>query len=96
MTKENTEKTNHLIPGIYAAHVYFLNHDNFDKNKSYKSALSIGWNPVYENEEKAVEVFIIDAGEIDDFYGSELRVDIKAFFRAESLFSDFDALIKSI
>ena len=59
-------------------------------------ALSIGWNPTYDNDEKTIEVFIINDFEGKDFYDDYLTVDLKHFLRAEALFSDFDALILAI
>lgn len=88
MTPENVEITKSLIPGVYAAKGTL-------EGKEYPSALSIGWNPVYDNEQKTVEVFIIHQFE-EDFYGSNLSVDLKSFLRAEALFANFDALILAI
>lgn len=60
-------------------------------------ALSIGWNPVYDNPEKTIEVYIMhEFGADNDFYGEELKVDIKSFLRAEALFPSFDDLILAI
>ena len=39
----------------------------------YACALSIGWNPQYENATKTVEVFIIEKFP-EDFYGEKLRL----------------------
>lgn len=85
MTPENIEKTNDLIPGVYSA-IATLN------GEVYKCAMSIGWNPVYENAEKTIEAYLIDE-KLTDFYGQDLNLDVKAFLRAEALFSDFDSLI---
>ena len=61
--------------------------------------MSIGWNPVYDNQEKTVEVYIMHDFEThssDGFYGEILSVELKSFKRAESLFSTFDDLILGI
>ena len=55
--------------------------------------MSIGWNPVYDNAEKTIEAFLIHDFEGKEFYGSNVRIEVEAFIRAESLFSDFDTLI---
>ena len=58
--------------------------------------MSIGWNPTYGNKAKTVEVFIIEDFGDNDFYGQQLRVNLKSYIRAEALFSNFDALILAI
>jgi FAD synthase len=59
-------------------------------------ALSIGWNPVYDNPEKTIEVYIMhDFGDLD-FYGEHFEIDLKSFMRAEALFPTFDDLILAI
>ena len=54
--------------------------------------MSIGWNPVYDNAEKTIEAYLIN-DRLQEFYGEDLTIDVKAFIRAEALFSDFDSLI---
>ena len=64
--------------------------------KKYMCALSIGWNPVYDNPEKTIEVYIMnDFGE-HEFYGETFEIDLKSFMRAEALFPTFDDLILAI
>jgi FAD synthase len=97
MTSTNKELTKNLVPGVYTAIGKFINPTNDSLNDAkYMCALSIGWNPVYDNAEKTVEVYIMhDFGELE-FYGQTLEVDIKSFLRAEALFSSFDDLILAI
>ena len=59
-------------------------------------ALSIGWNPVYENQEKTIEAFLIHDFQSQEFYGARLALQLTSFIRAESLYGDFDTLIKAI
>ena len=59
-------------------------------------ALSIGWNPVYDNAEKTVEVYLMHDFGQNDFYGEVLKVDLQSFVRAETLFPTFDDLILAI
>jgi riboflavin kinase / FMN hydrolase len=91
MTEQNKEKTQDLVPGVYAAQATL-------NGKSYRCAMSIGWNPVYDNAEKTIEAFLINNFDKDDydFYGAHLQLNVIAFIRAESLFSDFDSLIQAI
>lgn len=88
MTPENVQITRNLVPGVYAAKGVL-------EGKEYPCALSIGWNPVYDNDQKTVEVFIINEFQ-EDFYGANLSVCLKSFIRAEALFANFDALILAI
>ena len=99
MTPENIEKTQGLVPGVYAATCQFsapITQDFLEPDRKYLCALSVGWNPTYENSTKTVEVFIIDLEESGEFYGQHIQVNFEAFLRAESLFSSFDALILAI
>ena len=98
MTPENKEITTNLIPGIYFATGQFTNSmQEFIKSSHiYSCVLSIGWNPVYENREKTVEVYIMDDFKDRDFYGEDLEIILKAFIRAEALFTSFDNLILAI
>ena len=89
MTTENKEKACDLIPGVYCAIVQL-------NNKRYIGALSIGWNPIYDNTDKTVEVYVVHDDVPKDFYGEPISVDIKSFIRAEALFSGFDELIWAI
>lgn len=88
MTAENKNKTADLVPGVYCAVVSL-------GCEQYVGALSIGWNPVYDNPEKTVEVYLLHHFD-QDFYGENITVDIKSFVRAEALFSGFDELIWAI
>ncbi len=50
MSDINKEITKDLIPGVYTALGYFISQtDKKIDDKIYKCALSIGWNPVYDN-----------------------------------------------
>ena len=61
MTQANKDITMHLVPGVYSAFGYFTEPtlDFLKGNKQYMCALSIGWNPVFDNPEKTVEVYIM-------------------------------------
>ncbi len=100
MTELNKELTKDLVPGVYSAigkfanpTVYFL-----DNTRQYMCALSIGWNPVYDNAEKTIEVYLMHdfGGPENEFYGQQLIVELKSFMRAEALFPTFDDLILAI
>lgn len=56
MTDENITKTKELIPGVYIGHA-LLN------GKVYLTAASIGWNPVYDNNFKTIEAFLLETFE---------------------------------
>ena len=96
MTEMNINKTMDLVPGVYAALATFPDsNDLTKKGKTYKSALSIGWNPQFENAQKTIEVFLIDSFP-EDFYGETLEVELKYFIRGEAVFCNFDTLILAI
>ncbi|CDW83043.1 haloacid dehalogenase-like hydrolase domain-containing protein 1a [Stylonychia lemnae] len=98
MTEENKKLTSELIPGVYSAFGKFINPtiDILVHSNPYKCALSIGWNPVYENTEKTVEVYIINDFFGNDFYGQEFEVTLKSFIRSEAWYSTFEDLILAI
>ena len=77
-----------MIPGVYSATAIL-------KDNSYKCAMSIGWNPVYDNAEKTIEAYLI-TDLLDEFYGDNLELHVNGFIRAEALFGDFDSLIQAI
>ena len=97
MTEENVLLTQNLVPGVYQAIGTFPESDKafLKKQDKYNCALSIGWNPVYENAQKTIEVFLIDDFK-EDFYGELLSVQLTKFIRAEALFANFDSLILTI
>ena len=89
MTEVNKQKTAELVPGVYAAKAVL-------EGREYLCAMSIGWNPVYDNDEKTIEAFLVHDFEGQEFYGSQLSLTVNSFIRAEALFSDFDTLIQAI
>ena len=64
MTDENKKLAEGLIPGVYAAVASFM----LSSKKEYMCALSIGWNPTFDNDEKTIEAFLIHDFEGQDFY----------------------------
>jgi riboflavin kinase len=90
MTWENKEKTSELVPGVYAAWGKV-------NGQTYKAAVSIGWNPVYDDlTERVVEAYLVhDFGETQ-IYEEHLELTLISFIRAEALFGDFDSLILAI
>jgi riboflavin kinase/FAD synthetase len=89
MTAQNIEVLKNSVPGIYMAWCVL-------GDKKYKSAVSVGWNPVYNNSLKTLEAHIISDEPLQDFYGEIIEVNLVRFIRAEALYSDFDALIIAI
>ena len=53
MTPENLSLLARVVPGIYMAHCERRN------GKLYKAAVSVGWNPVYDNAQKTLEAHLI-------------------------------------
>ena len=61
----------------------------------YKTVLSIGWNPFYNNTKKTIEPYLIHKFH-EDFYGQELRLVIVGYLRPEKNYTSLDALINAI
>ena len=62
-----------------------------DVDGFYEAVMSIGWNPVFKNQKKSIEAYLVH--EFDrDFYGAQLRLAISGFIRLESTFESIDAL----
>ena len=62
MTATNESLLMTAVPGVYMAHCELT-------QKSYKAAVSVGWNPVYDNAQKTLEAYLISDENLDDFYG---------------------------
>ncbi|KAF5329281.1 hypothetical protein D9619_009439 [Psilocybe cf. subviscida] len=61
----------------------------------YPMVMSIGYNPVYKNAERSVEVHVLqELG--TDFYGAEMRLLITGFIREEKDYPTLEALIEDI
>ncbi|XP_024394974.1 bifunctional riboflavin kinase/FMN phosphatase isoform X2 [Physcomitrium patens] len=61
----------------------------------YKMVMSVGWNPYFDNKEKAVEPWILhDFSE--DFYGEELRLIVVGYVRPEANFTTLEDLVERI
>ena len=71
MTDVNKLKTKDLVPGVYSAFGRFINStlDFLKADDKYLCALSIGWNPVYNDTEKTIEVYIMHDFKSHDFHG---------------------------
>ena len=69
MTEENKAKTADLVPGVYVAKA-LLQLEGQSEPQEYQCAISIGWNPVYDNAEKTIEAFLIHDFGGQEFYGA--------------------------
>lgn len=63
-------------------------------DRIFKAAISVGWNPQFNNKEKTVEPHLL--AELEDFYGRELRLMILGYIRPEMRFESMEALIEAI
>ena len=91
MTEVNKAKTTGLVPGVYSAKALLSKEG--EQPREYPCAMSIGWNPVYDNAEKTIEAFLVHDFSGEEFYGAHLSLTVMNFIRAEALFGDFDSLI---
>jgi FAD synthase len=99
MTEENSKKIKKLINGTLFGRMSFKtnkkNNKNIEINKQYKSVLSIGYNPTFNNQTKTIEVFLINF-EGGDFYDDEVSLIIDGYSRSEMRFSGLPELVTSI
>ena len=65
-----------------------------DREEVFRCVTSVGWNPFYKNEKKAIEVHIMHT--LDDFYGSRLSVKLFGYLRDETSFKSVEELISCI
>ena len=78
-------------------------------NKVYKAAISIGYNPTYDNEYKTIEPHLIEdidsplrrsskCGEtlLEDLYNERIKLSIVGYLRPELPFEGLDKLILAI
>ena len=68
---------------------------NIEKKNCYKSVLSIGYNPFFNNKSKTIEVFLIDY-DGDDFYEDEVSLLIDGYSRSEENFANLSELVTTI
>lgn len=73
--------------GVYASWAYV-------DNRVYQSMTNIGQNPTFGNNQRTVEVHILDYR--GDLYGHELKIDIIERLRGEKRFSTAEELKKQI
>lgn len=66
-----------------------------DELEVFPMAMSIGWNPFYQNECKTAEVHIIHKFR-DNFYGADLRYIVMGHIRPELDYTTKEALIADI
>lgn len=66
-----------------------------DQGVVYPMVMSIGYNPVYKNTVRSVEVHVMHDFGID-FYGSHMNVIILGFIRPEYDYDGVESLIKDI
>jgi FAD synthase len=80
-------------PGIYCAWAQVADGDD---SGVYKAAMSIGWNPTFDDVKvKTIEPWILHNYD-SDFYGKELRLAVAAYIRPELKFENFDTLVDEI
>ena len=80
MNQRIGERGSNLATGIYYGLVSI---DGMEKGP-FIAVTSVGWNPFYKNEKKAVEVHILES--LDDFYDHTIRVTLFGYLRDECSF----------
>jgi hypothetical protein len=84
-------KLKSITTGVYYGSLRFKINDD----KVYKGVLSIGYNPYFNNDQKTIEVFLIDY-EGEDFYDEVVELKITGFVRPEASFENFSELVTAI
>ena len=64
-------------------------------NVTYKTVVSIGWNPYFKNKEKTIEPYIMHEF-AEDFYGYYLQILLCGYLRPELDFTTMENLKKAI
>merc|ERR1712129_664712 len=91
--KEILDFAKNCETGIYYAWAQVANGPD---RQVYKTAMSIGWNPTFNDvKTKVIEPWILHDFK-EDFYDCELRLVVCGFVRPEITFDNFDELIKAI
>jgi hypothetical protein len=94
----NKAIVNEHYNGVYFGLLEFKSkilNNHIKTNHPYKSVLSIGYNPYFDNLVKTIEVYLIDYNG-DDFYGEEAELTITGYLRSESSFETFSELVTAI
>ncbi|XP_057814065.2 bifunctional riboflavin kinase/FMN phosphatase isoform X3 [Cryptomeria japonica] len=65
------------------------------KHGIYKTVMSIGWNPYFNNSKKTIEPWLLHEFK-EDFYGEELRLVVVGYIRPEANFPSLESLIERI
>lgn len=82
-------ENNKLIPGdgVYSAYAYV-------DSVQYKSVISIGNRPTFNDSKKSIEVHILDFNQ--DIYNQNLKIEFIDFVRAQRKFDQVEGLIQQI
>ena len=78
-----------LVGGIYFGFA------KVDDGPVHDMVMSVGWNPFYKNEKRAMETHIIHEFQ-GDLYGRMLAVIIVGFLRPEANYDSLEKLIDAI
>lgn len=91
-----------LTPGIYYGRCMILETDNIGEivsevvAKSLPMVISIGFNLQYNQRNINYEVLILRDFKGEEFYGSNMKVVLQGFLRAEAKFDTFDMFIRAM
>jgi riboflavin kinase len=78
-----------LVGGIY------FGFGKVDDGPVHDMVMSVGWNPFYKNEKRAMETHIIHKYD-GDLYGKMLSVIMVGFLRAEANYDSLEKLVEAI
>ena len=93
-TANFSEEVIEKLPSELVGGIYF-GFAKVDDGPVNDMVMSIGWNPFYKNEKRAMETHIIHEFE-GDLYGKMLSVIIVGFLRPEENYDSLEKLIDAI
>jgi hypothetical protein len=81
-----------VLPGIYAgtATLHLCS-----ESKTFPAAISVGWNPQFDIDKRAIEAYILHKF-TEDLYGMRVTLVLTHYLRAETVFSDLAELKQAI
>jgi len=91
MSQKNIEQSQGLVPGVYCGFAKISR----CPDTVYKAAISIGWNPSFNNTKKTIEAYLLSSFE-EDFYGDEMELSLLYYIRAEADFKSLGHLVQAI
>ncbi|VDP70556.1 unnamed protein product [Echinostoma caproni] len=82
------------LPASVNTGIYF-GWARIDNGPIYKAVVSIGWNPYFKNSKRSFEAHLLHKFE-EDFYDSQLQLNILKYHRAEKNFESLGTYLLTL